>query len=57
MKPNINKALCDTCLHYGGDCPHAKGTCPLYIQREHTLRWVVCAVALVGVILMFIVLW
>ena len=54
MKPNYPE--CDTCLCYGGFCPLARKECPLYYHRNRVAGRVICAVAAIGVILMFIVL-
>jgi len=54
MRPN--RAMCSQCASYKGFCPLYEGVCPVYMRRERTTRWIVCGVAAIIVIVMFIVL-
>jgi hypothetical protein len=48
--------MCSQCESYKGFCPLFGGVCPVYMSRERTTRWIVCGVAAIIVIVMFIVL-
>ncbi|MBP5461370.1 MAG: hypothetical protein J6Y20_04525 [Lachnospiraceae bacterium] len=48
--------MCSQCESYKGFCPLFGGICPVYVRRERTTRWIVCGVAAIIVIVMFIVL-
>ena len=46
-----NKAICDTCINYGGQCPYCDGlTCPRYLRNNRIAGLAISIAAVVIVI-------
>jgi len=52
----VPKAICHQCEFYGDTCPVTSLPCSKAKRDEKTSRWIVCGVAAIIVIVMFIVL-
>ena len=63
MKPNYkaqeyrpHKVICHQCEYYGATCPVTSLPCSKAPRDERVSRWIICGVAAIIVIVMFIVI-